>query len=542
MKRILSRKWIFVVFFCIPVFLFFIHAFQWTSTSRSFYLKLKIFGQILEHIQSDYIESKDPNTLIDNAIRGMLSELDPHTTYFTKEQFEKWNQEFEGYSGIGIYFDLIYGKITIISVISGGPAHKAGLEVGDRIIAIDGESTLNIKRDAVPFKLMGPKGTKVTILVERKGWKTPRSFTLIREKVHLKSVPVAFLIRPGIGYIQLSSFTSTTENELEEALRKLENMGMHSLVLDLRQNSGGYLETAVKVVDKFLPGGKKIVYTQGRIPDVSREYFSTNRTTHPLIPMIVLIDRASASASEIVAGALQDWDRALIVGEISFGKGLVQNPYRFEDGSALLLTTAHYYTPSGRIIQRPYRDKSLEEYYNEMDTSHWRKWTPGQKPERPVFYTLLLGRTIYGGGGIIPDEFFQSPPDTLSPTIRNVVYSPQRPLFTFAEQFVNRHPELKRMRSSEFLEKFELHPDTLLSLYRHLQEAEIEISFRTFQRVSNEISPFVIQNLAEKLWGSEASLQIQMRNDRVLLESLQYFEKAKSLLQQAYTLKSGGKS
>lgn len=538
MKRPIFRHWIFLFLICIPVFLFVINAFQWTSTNRLFYLKLKVFGQILERIQSDYIESKDPNTLIESAVRGMISELDPHTTYFTKEQFEKWNQEFEGYSGIGIYFDVIEGKITIISVIQGGPAYKAGLEVGDRIIAIGGESALNIKRDDVPLKLMGPKGTKVTILVERKGWKSPRSFSLIRDEVHLKSVPHAFFIRPGIGYIQLSSFTSTTENELEEALNKLENMDMHSLVLDLRQNSGGYLETAVKVVDKFLPGGKKIVYTQGRIPDVSREYFSTNRNTHRLVPTIVLIDRASASASEIVAGALQDWDRALLVGEISFGKGLVQNPYRFEDGSALLLTTAHYYTPSGRMIQRSYRDKSQEEYYNEMDTPHWRKWGPGQKPERPVFHTLVLGRTVYGGGGIVPDIFFQSPPDTLSPTIRNILYSPQRPLFTFAEQFVNRHPDLKKMRFSEFLEKFEFHQDTLLSLYRHLHEAGIEIPFRTFQRISDEISLFTKQNLAEKLWGSEAGFQIQIRNDRALLESLQYLREAESLLRQAYASKN----
>jgi len=537
MKKSILRKRIFLFLLCGLVFLFLLNAFQWTSNNRAFFLKLRVFGQILERIQSDYIESKDPNTLIESAIQGVISELDPHTTYFTKEQFEKWNQEFEGYSGIGIYFDIIDGKITIISVIQGGPADKAGLEVGDRIVAIDGESALHIKRDDVPLKLMGPQGTKVTILVERKGWKTPRSFSLIREEVHLKSVPNAFFIRPGIGYIRLSSFTSTTEIELEEAFTRLENMGMHSLILDLRQNSGGYLETAVKVVDKFLPGGKKIVYTQGRIPDVSREYFSTNRTTHRLVPMIVLIDRASASASEIVAGALQDWDRALIVGEISFGKGLVQNPYRFEDGSALLLTTAHYYTPSGRMIQRSYREKSQAEYYNEMDTPYWRKWTPGQKPERPVFHTLLLGRTVYGGGGIVPDVFFQSLPDTLSPTIRNILYSPQRPLFTFAEQFVNRHPNLKRMRFSEFVEKFELHPDTLLSLYRHLHQTGIEISFPTFQHISNEISLFTKQSLAEKLWGSEAGFQIQIKNDRALLESLQYLAEAESLLQKAYGLK-----
>lgn len=534
MKRPIFRNWI--LFFLVSTlgFLFVLNAFQWSFPNRSFYLKLKVFGQILERIQSDYIESKDPDILIESAIRGMISELDPHTTYFTKEQFEKWNQEFDGYSGIGIYFDVILGKITIISIIQGGPADKAGLEVGDRIIAIDGESAINIKRDDVPLKLMGPKGTKVTILVERKGWKSPRSFSLVREEVHIQSVPNAFLIRPGIGYIQLSSFTSTTENELEEALNKLENMGMHALVLDLRQNSGGYLETAVKVVDKFLPGGKKIVYTQGRIPDASREYFSTTSKTHPLMPMIVLIDRASASASEIVAGALQDWDRALIVGEISFGKGLVQNPYRFEDGSALLLTTAHYYTPSGRMIQRAYRDKSPEEYYNEMDIPHWRKWHPGQKPDRPIFHTLLLGRTVYGGGGIVPDIFFKSPPDTLSPPVRDILYSPQRPLFTFAEQFVNRHPDLKRMRFSEFLEKFELHEDTLLSLYRHLHQTGIEISIRKFQQISEEISLFTKQNLAEKLWGPEAGFQIQVRNDHALWESLQYLAEAEVLLKRAY--------
>ena len=329
------------------------------QSGRTLYEKIELFSGILKTIQDYYVDETDPQTLMESAIEGMVSSLDPHTTYFTKEEFLEWNQDFEGYSGIGIYFDVIQGKITVLSVIAGGPSDKAGLKTGDKIIAIDNQSAIGIKRDDVPLKLKGPRGTAVIVTIERKGWIKNRSYKITRDEVHIESVPYSFMVQPGTGYINIARFSATTEQEFSDALEKLDAQGMNKLIIDLRQNGGGYLDGAVQIADHFLDSGKKIVYTKGRTSDSSREYFSTSSTSHPALPLIVMIDRTSASASEILAGALQDWDRALIVGETSFGKGLVQGQFPMRDGSALLMTTARYYTPSGRVIRNTIRKYSM---------------------------------------------------------------------------------------------------------------------------------------------------------------------------------------
>jgi carboxyl-terminal processing protease len=502
---------------------------QLYNNGKSIYLKLKVFGDILEKIRTDYIEEKNPEDLIDNAIRGMVSDLDPHTTYFTKEQFDKWNQNFEGYSGIGIFFDIINNKITVISIIKRGPSEKIGLQTGDRIVAIDGESVVGIKRDDVPLVLMGPRGTKVTVTVERAGWQKPKSFSIVRDEVHVESVSAAFMIKPQVGYIAVARFSSTTEAELEQAMKKLEWLGAKKLILDLRQNGGGYLEAAVKVVDKFLPGGKKIVYTKGRIADSFREYYSTERSIHPMIPMILLIDRASASASEIVAGALQDWDRALIAGETSFGKGLVQNPYRFSDGTALLMTTACYYTPSGRMIQKPYGDRSIEEYFNGKKDDATKN-----SKGNPAFKTQILRRKIFGGGGITPDVVLSTKSDTLGRAIREIVYSPRRPLFTFMENYIKKHPLLRETDLSEFLRSYKLDSNALADFRRHLQNLDIAVTPEDFEKNREDIQFILKQTLAEMVWGEEAAYKTQAYRDRQLIEAMEHFPEAEALLSSAY--------
>jgi len=506
---------------------------QFYDSGRSLYLKLKVFGDILEKIRTDYIDEKNPQALIDSAVRGMVSGLDPHTTYFTADEFEKWNRDFEGFSGIGIYFDILDGKITILSVIKEGPSEKIGLQTGDRIVSIDGESALGIKRDDVPLKLMGPAGTRVNLMVERSGWPKPKAYSIVREEVHVESVADAFLLTPKVGYIGMARFSATTESELEQALQKLELMGMRELVLDLRQNGGGYLEAAVQVTDKFLPGGKKIVYTKGRVEDSFREYFSKEHGTHSLIPMIVLIDRTSASASEIVAGALQDWDRALIVGETSFGKGLVQNPFRFDDGSALLMTTARYYTPSGRMIQRPYGDKSDAEYYEEIFDRDWGR-KEREKTGRPVFKTMILGRRVTGDGGITPDAFFASDPDSLSRAVREIVLSPERPLFTFIEDYAAARPGLKELDPYNFFRNYRFGADVLAAFRTRLQEDHIAITSAAFEKSREDIQYLLKRSLASKLWGDEAGLKVQIFRDRQIREALEHFPRAESVLAGAY--------
>ncbi len=506
------------------------------DAGRSLYTKLKVFGDLLEKVRSDYIDEKDPGTLVDSAIRGLVSDLDPHSSYYTKEQYDRWNQDFEGYSGIGIYFDVIDGRITVVSVIRGGPAEKVGLAVGDRIVTIGGESVIGIRRDDVPLRLMGPRGTKVEIWVERSGWTRPRMYSIVREEVHLESVANAFIIKPQVGYIGIGRFASTTEQEMEKALQKLELMGMRQLVVDLRQNGGGYLDAAVRVADKFLPGGRKITYTEGRNRESSREYYSTQRNGHPLLPMIVLIDRTSASASEILAGALQDWDRALIVGETSFGKGLVQTPYKFVDGSALLLTTARYHTPSGRVIQRPFDGVSDEKYYDEIFDETWRR-KERNRTDRPAFQTLILKRRVFGGGGISPDVHFRSEPDTVRRALREWLAAPQRPFFTYVEQFANLRPGIGEMDQFDFLRNFRFSDAEVTAFRGYLRASGADVAAAEFEKSREDVGYFLKKTLAEKLWGDDAGFKVQAFRDRQLLEALNHLPEAVDLLEKAYPVR-----
>ena len=500
---------------------------------KSFYAKIQLFNDILRRIDEDYVEEKDPQKLVDEAISGMVSSLDPHTTYLTKEQFERWSQNFAGYSGIGISYDIIRNKITVMSVLPGGPSEKVGLKAGDRIVAINGESAIGIKRDEVPLKLMGPRRTKVEVSIERTGWPTPQAFTIIRDEVHVKSVPYAFIIRPGVGYVSIIRFSSTTAEELAEALQDLESQGMKQLILDLRDNGGGYLEAAVDVSDLFLPGGKQIVNTRGRIRSSFREFSSTDRIKSKMLPTIVLINRVSASASEIVSGALQDWDRALILGETSFGKGLVQTQYRFRDGSALLMTTARYYTPSGRLIQRPYDDKTNEDYFSEITDGDVRENLEDDK-SRPAYRTMILKKTVLGGGGITPHITLKTRNDTLSPSLRKLILAPERFFYTFSEDYIKSHPELRRMDFSDFLRNTNPNGALLQLFLSYVKQHGFTMTDADFQNDKSDIRFFLKQYIAAEIWGNEARYKVQMLRDKQLVEAIGYLPQAEALLKQAY--------
>lgn len=507
------------------------------SDAREIYTKIQLFGTIVQAIREDYVEEKDTGELIETAIQGMVSNLDPHTAYLNREYFEQWSQRYEGYSGIGVTFDIVENKITVLSIIEDGPSDKVGLLAGDRIIAINEESAIGMKRDEVPLKLMGPKGTVVGVTVERWGWPEPRNFLITRDEVHVESIPYAFMIQPTVGYIGIVRFSSTTGNELKKHLENLENQGMKRLILDLRSNGGGYMEAAVQVADKFLPGGKRIVYTKGRAQRSFREYFSTNRDDHPFYPIIVLINRVSASASEIVAGALQDWDRALIVGETSFGKALVQTPYRFNDGSALLMTTGRYYTPNGRLIQRPYGDRTLQDYYTQISNDSLRRVLEND-PSRPIFRTQILRRKVMGGGGITPDMFFKTESDTVSTVMRRILTYPNRLLFTFSEQYAQTHPELKQ-DFNHFLRNFQANGNVLQSFMNHIKSQGFKITNQEFITNRKDIQFYLKQYIADQIWGDEARFKVHLLRDRHLLEALNHLSAAEDLLSQAYHLKTG---
>ncbi|MCH7754781.1 S41 family peptidase [candidate division KSB1 bacterium] len=500
---------------------------------ESFYAKIKIFTSVLETINRVYVDKRESDELLEDAIKGVLSNLDPHTVFLPADDFKNWNQNFEGYTGIGISFEVLQEKITVISVIEGSPAAKINIQPGDKILEIGGESVIGIDREEVVKKLIGPVGIPVTIKIAGNRLRKPQEYTLTRKRITLDSVPLALQIRPGVGYVKLERFTGTTSRELEKALNNLEAKGMKSLILDLRGNSGGYLNAAVEVADKFIPGGHKILSTRGRLSSSFQEYYSTASATHQLYPLIVLIDHGAASASEIVAGAIQDLDRGLIVGKSSFGKGLVQSQYRFQDGSALLITTARYYTPSGRQIQRDYFDKSKDEYYQDAyDDEHLN--SEAAKKGKPKFKTLA-GRTVYGGGGIRPDIWVKNQENILSKELRELYFSDKRIFYAFADDFLIENPTLRK-NLRFFINRFIVTEKTYQKFTYFVKTSAPEFSRTDFTPDKNDIKFLLKREMAFLIGGSEARFRVNLQRDKQLNESLKYLQKASELLTQAYSL------
>jgi carboxyl-terminal processing protease len=357
------------------------------------------FSNLLQVVQDNYFEPTKPEDLVEGAIDGMLRTLDPHSHYLNTRAYRGMREEQQGsFTGLGIVIQKIDRDrpLTVISPIDGTPAARLGIRAGDIIAKINGDSTEGLTSSQAVDLLRGPRGTDVHISVTRPGFEEPLEFTITRDTIPTESVVNPYMIQPGTGYLKIRNFTQTTDAELDKGLRSLEEQGMKRLVLDLRGNPGGLLDQAVAVSDRFVERGKKLVYTRGRIQGSNKDYYATQGPSHPDLPLVVLVNRGSASASEIVAGAIQDHDRGLIVGETTWGKGLVQSVYPLSRNNALALTTAKYYTPSGRLIQRDY--ESLEDYvsYRTDDNYH-----PAFKPDEKKLTDG--GRTVYGGGGIAPD-------------------------------------------------------------------------------------------------------------------------------------------
>jgi carboxyl-terminal processing protease len=358
------------------------------------------YQKALDIIREKYIVELDQETLTKTAIQGMLKSLDPHSDYMDRQTFreflEKQNSE---YYGIGSYVRTIHQGTYIVEPFKDSPASRAGFRYGDQIVAVDGKDTSNWSSEKVSTLLIGPRGTQVTVTIKRLGVADPLTVKITRDGIYRPSIPSYYLIKPNIGYIGLTrSFQSTTSEELERAMEFLREKGADRFILDLRNNNGGYLDQAIRVCDQFLKRGQSIVTVRGRSGRNNNQNSVAENGTNENFPLIVMIDRFSASASEIVAGAIQDHDRGLIVGEQSFGKGLVQGIFPMPSSGALILTIAHYYTPSGRLIQRDYSNGSLFEYY-------YRRSPNGgsEKKPRGDEKKTDLGRIVYGGGGIEPD-------------------------------------------------------------------------------------------------------------------------------------------
>ncbi len=486
--------------------------------------QLHVFNAVATYVDRNYVEEVDNKELVRGAIRGMLEELDPHSTYVDPEAFARMSERNTGeYEGIGISFEIRHGWITVISAIEGGPSAHLGIRPGDQIIEIEGQSAKGLANEDVIGKLKGPKGSQVNITVARPGLDKHLHFTVTRETIPIYSVPYSFMLDDGqTGYIRMIRFSATTSEELEHAMKSLEEQGMTRLVLDIRSNSGGLLNQAIEVADKFIDGNQVIVYTKGRIEGSSQYYYSTDAATHPRYPLIVLVNHGSASASEIVSGAIQDHDRGLVTGVTTFGKGLVQRQYMLPDGSALLLTVARYYTPSGRLIQRSYANR--EEYLE-----HWRQPDEADSAAadttgKPRYYTIAEHRTVYGGGGITPDVRITASFDLTDSEIK---IESSRNLFEFANAFANQHFDKKSANAADFLADYQV-PDDALQAYIKQAAADTSVGL-TVDELTKEkeyIRTAIKREVAGNLWGLNARYQVIIKEDPEVAEAMTHFPEA----------------
>lgn len=392
-------------------------------------------------IDDQYVDTINIPDLVEKAMPQILKELDPHSTYISAAKVEESMQDLKGsFSGIGVQFTLYKDTIRVVKVVKGGPSESVGIQAGDRIINIDGKPYVGdtISNDGTMKRLKGPKGSIARLGIKRADQKKLLSFSITRGDVPVKTVDAAYMASPTIGYIRVSSFGDTTYAEFIAALTKLQTMGFSKLILDLRGNPGGYMETAVQMVNEFLPKNSLIVYTEGR-KSPRKEYRTDGRGAYQSLPLVVLVDETSASASEIFAGAIQDNDRGTIIGRRSFGKGLVQVPIEFPDGSMLRLTTARYYTPSGRCVQKPYKPGDEEDYEADLllRAEHGEYFSADSIRTSGEKFKTRIGRTVYGGGGIVPDIFVAR--DTLGMTSYFKEAYLGGLLFQYAYDFVDKY-------------------------------------------------------------------------------------------------------
>ena len=493
------------------------------------------FNDVLTLTEKYYVEDVDTQKLVVSAINGMLSQLDPHSVYIPPEQLKQVEESFRGdFEGIGIEFQIVNDTLTVVSAISGGPSEALGIQPGDRIIKIDDNPVIGITNDDVRKKLRGKAGKEVRVTIIRVGVSKPIEYTIVRDKIPLYSVDTHFMIDDKTGYVSVSRFAETTYDELLDALNDLDKKGMKQLVLDLRGNPGGYLNQAVKISDLFIDDHKKIVYTEGRRKEFDEEYFASNPSKFENIPLIVLINRGSASASEIVSGAIQDWDRGLIVGETSFGKGLVQRQFDLPDNSALRLTISKYYTPSGRLIQRDYKNlKDKSEYYTELDSSNEQEGqninhTAEQDTSKPEYKTSK-GRIVYGGGGITPDYIVKS--DYMTDYTRNLLR--KNVFYTFILSYIDENGESIKNKYQDdlirFKDDFKITDQMMSSFLKYAASKDVELIKKDFEKDKDYIAARLKAQIARNYWKNEGWYSVLLSTDNQYKKALTLFDEAKSL-------------
>lgn len=502
-----------------------------TNNLISSYLKFK---DVLTYVQRDYVDKVDTDELVEIAITKMLEELDPHSVYIPSEELQMAKADLEGeFEGIGIEFNIFKDTIYVVSPLGGGPSEAVGLMSGDKIVKVDGENVAGIGIDNMDVMelLRGPEGSTVEVSVKRRSADKLLNFTITRDKIPQESVEASYMIDNEIGYIKISRFAATTYDEFKESLSELKSEGMTKLVLDLRGNPGGYLDRAVNIADEMLSDNKLIVYTEGKQPRYNTEARAYKDGLFEENPIIVLIDEGSASASEIVAGALQDNDRGLIVGRRSFGKGLVQMPVPLDDGSELRLTISRYYTPSGRSIQKPYEsgnEKYSQDLYNRFQ--HGEMFTKDSIHfEDSLKYETTKGRTVYGGGGIMPDYFIpldtsRNVGDFFSELITTNVFREYTLLY-----YETNKKELEKMSFEKYYKDFQVDEDMLGKLVQMAKDADIEYDETEFEESKPILKSRIKAWVGRSVWGNDAFYQIIYQDNEIFQRALDLFDEAEEL-------------
>jgi carboxyl-terminal processing protease len=488
---------------------------------------LKI-GRTLGLIDAYYVDSANIGALTEKAIVEILKNLDPHSTYISAKDVKDMNEPLNGnFEGIGIQFNLLHDTIIVIEPIGGGPSEKVGIKSGDRILSIDTEKVtgIGINTSGVRTRLMGAKGTKVNLTVFRRGDKDLLDFTIIRDKIPIYSLDASYMLDKETGYIRLNKFAATTDKEFSEALANLRKKNMQNLILDLRGNGGGYMLAATALADKFFADQKLLVYLSGR-KTPRQDYNSTGNGSLSSARVVVLADESSASASEILAGALQDWDRAVIIGRRTFGKGLVQNGFYLTDGSMIRLTIARYYTPSGRSIQSTYKDgyeKYMENFYNRFSDGEMNSAdsTP-PRIDTIKYQTLSTRRTVYGGGGITPDVF--QPYDTTYNSKYFKKMLTKGVLNAFALEYFdrNRATLTSQFKSfDDFKKKFSLTPDDIKAFIAKGESEGIKYDDEQFNTSKDEILLYLKGLVALNIWQLNEYYQVINENDKTIAKAMQ---------------------
>lgn len=500
-------------------------------------------GYLLQLIDNIYVDTVDMNSLVEDAMPLILSELDPHSSYFGPKDAEEANESLKGsFSGIGVQFTMEQDTVNVMSVIHSGPAEKVGILAGDRIVTSDTTSLVGMESEDVMKHLKGEKGSKVKLGIKRHGIKDLQYFTVVRGDIPVVSVDAYYMMGDKTGYIRVKNFGEQTYAEMLVALADLNMEGMKQLIIDLRGNQGGYMHIAIQMVNEFLPSGKLIVYTEGR-KSPREEFCSDGRGTFQKLPLVVLVDEGSASASEIFAGAIQDNDRGTIIGRRTFGKGLVQQPKEFRDGSVVRLTVARYYTPSGRCIQKPYEKGHGEEYDNELIARYERGEFFSQDSihnEGEQFQTSI-GRIVYGGGGITPDIFVPEDTTGMTSYYREAFLTGLIRQFAFAYSDENR-AKLTALRTADRMEQYLKRENLLEKFAQFAEKRELRRRNLMLQKSRRLFERNIYGNIIYNVGEMKDYLQFLGKEDPVVIKAQEILDKGLSFpVKKEETKKDGSK-